>query len=383
MKNIFLLVFFSTIIFSSCKKEVLKQNVYDNVYYEVTPVTLYTSNAEKNKQKSSLQYISILFSDLFNQNIPGSDLNNIGEAILSIGDKGLANQLILRRFGNDRDLAPPRHEFLIAVAGSRKPCATVVRFIIGQDVPVTRERDGVRDVANQIGVARARRGRRRGLKQVPNRALHILRREVRIELVVVPFNQPRRLLVLGLCQCARLAEIAVAAVSRAVARQRCPPIAVGHAGGRRVMIPVHAPDIGEGAHRVIGQQQRIVAEIRHGALVGTDGRPADGAVAGRVPKELDGAKIGRDLRVRRQGQRQRGSKEKRSESAHEQWGWREQCARDADRVLERAEARPQPPRQTTERVPRNTAPTPAPTPAAGARSRRPQPAPDATVTPRG
>jgi len=98
MKNIFLLVFFSTIIFSSCKKEVLKQNVYDNVYYEVTPVTLYTSNAEKNKQKSSLQYISILFSDLFNQNIPGSDLNNIGEAILSIGDKGLANQLILERF---------------------------------------------------------------------------------------------------------------------------------------------------------------------------------------------------------------------------------------------------------------------------------------------
>ena len=85
-------------LFSSCKKEVLKQNVYDNVYYEVTPVTLYTNNAEKNKQKSSIQYISILFSDLFNQTIPGSDLNNLGEVILSIGDKGLVNQLILERF---------------------------------------------------------------------------------------------------------------------------------------------------------------------------------------------------------------------------------------------------------------------------------------------
>ena len=72
--------------------------MYDNVYYEVTPVTLYTSNAEKNKQKSSIQYISILFSDLFNQTLPGSDLNNLGEVILSNGDKGLVNQMILERF---------------------------------------------------------------------------------------------------------------------------------------------------------------------------------------------------------------------------------------------------------------------------------------------
>ncbi len=84
-------------LFSACKKDVLKQNVYDNVYYEVTPVTLYTSNAEKNKQKSSIQYISILYSDLFHQTIPGSDLNNLGEVILSVGDKGLVNQMILER----------------------------------------------------------------------------------------------------------------------------------------------------------------------------------------------------------------------------------------------------------------------------------------------
>ena len=97
MKKIFLLTVFSIALFSSCKKEVLQQNIYDNVYYEVTPVTLYTSNAEKNKQKSSLQYISILYTDLFKQSIPGSDLNNIGEAILSIGDKSIANQMILER----------------------------------------------------------------------------------------------------------------------------------------------------------------------------------------------------------------------------------------------------------------------------------------------
>ncbi|MEI7803021.1 MAG: hypothetical protein WCI97_10275 [Bacteroidota bacterium] len=89
--------FLLPLFFSSCKKEVLKQNVYDNVYYEVTPVTLYTNNAEKNKQKSSIQYISILYSDLFHQTIPGSDLNNLGEVILSMGDKGLANQMILER----------------------------------------------------------------------------------------------------------------------------------------------------------------------------------------------------------------------------------------------------------------------------------------------
>ncbi len=92
------LFFFATvtlIAFSSCKKEIIQQTKYDNVIYEVDPVKLYQSNAEKNKQKSSVQYISILHSDLFNQSISSKDLNGQAEATLSLGDKGIANEMIL------------------------------------------------------------------------------------------------------------------------------------------------------------------------------------------------------------------------------------------------------------------------------------------------
>lgn len=53
-------------LLASCKKDVLQKRVYDNVIYEVNPVALYASNAEKTKQKSSTQYVSILYNDLFN-----------------------------------------------------------------------------------------------------------------------------------------------------------------------------------------------------------------------------------------------------------------------------------------------------------------------------
>ena len=48
----------SIALLASCKKEVLQKHVYDNVIYEVNPVTLYANNAQKTKQKTSLQYIS-------------------------------------------------------------------------------------------------------------------------------------------------------------------------------------------------------------------------------------------------------------------------------------------------------------------------------------
>jgi hypothetical protein len=82
---------------SSCKKDVMQTRVYDNVYYEVNPVTLYATNAEKTKQKSSLQYISILYTDLFNQSMPATKLNQMSEVTLSVGDKTVASNLILQK----------------------------------------------------------------------------------------------------------------------------------------------------------------------------------------------------------------------------------------------------------------------------------------------
>jgi hypothetical protein len=92
------LVAFAVLLLTSCKKDVVQTRVYDNVLYEVNPVTLYESNAQKTKQKSSLQYISILYTDLFNQSIPANKLNKMSEAALSIGDKAAASDLIMQKW---------------------------------------------------------------------------------------------------------------------------------------------------------------------------------------------------------------------------------------------------------------------------------------------
>src|SRR5690242_15513673 len=82
----------------SCKKEIIQKVIYDNTIYGVTPVTLYSSNADKTKQKSPEQFISILYSNLTNQTIPADDLNHIAEITYSIGDKGLVNTMLLENF---------------------------------------------------------------------------------------------------------------------------------------------------------------------------------------------------------------------------------------------------------------------------------------------
>ncbi|HZG00568.1 MAG TPA: hypothetical protein VEY71_06170 [Chitinophagales bacterium] len=85
------------LLFGACKKDVLQKRVYDNVLYEVNPVTLYATNANKTKQKTSLQFISILYTDLFNTSIPASKLNAMSEVTLSIGDKSIASNMILQK----------------------------------------------------------------------------------------------------------------------------------------------------------------------------------------------------------------------------------------------------------------------------------------------
>jgi hypothetical protein len=81
----------------SCKQDVLQTTVYDNTIYDVNPVTLYVNNADKVKQKTSTQYISILYSDLFNQSISGTQLNDLNELTLSVGDKTVVNDMLLQK----------------------------------------------------------------------------------------------------------------------------------------------------------------------------------------------------------------------------------------------------------------------------------------------
>lgn len=83
---------------SGCKETIVQETVHDNVIYEVDTVPIYTNNLEKDKLKTSIQFISILYADLFNQSITSTTLTRLDELILSIGDKGLASEMIISDF---------------------------------------------------------------------------------------------------------------------------------------------------------------------------------------------------------------------------------------------------------------------------------------------
>ena len=94
-------------LFFSCKKEVEEKQVYDNIIYQVDTTRLYLSSAEKTKQKSQTQYISIMYSDLFSKNISSTELNGLDELSLAMGDKTMANEMTLSHYLTSTALDKP------------------------------------------------------------------------------------------------------------------------------------------------------------------------------------------------------------------------------------------------------------------------------------
>jgi hypothetical protein len=87
-------------VVGGCKKTIIQNPVYDNVIYNVDTVYLYSSNVEKDKQKTSTQYLSIMYADLFQQTIPTDVLTDLDELTLAIGDKGLQSALVVNGMVN-------------------------------------------------------------------------------------------------------------------------------------------------------------------------------------------------------------------------------------------------------------------------------------------
>ena len=95
-----------TISFLGCGKETtLTTNpVVDNYIYDVNGEIVYQTSLQKNKQKTPEQYISILYANLFQTSIPVDVLGVLGEVRVAIGDKQMANELILNGFVHDPDV---------------------------------------------------------------------------------------------------------------------------------------------------------------------------------------------------------------------------------------------------------------------------------------
>lgn len=98
--QVFKIIYISAllVVLSSCKKEIEETIVYSNVIYELDDVKIYSSNAEKTKQKSPELLLSIMYSDIFNQGISTNKLLEISELSASNGDKTMFTEMIFSQF---------------------------------------------------------------------------------------------------------------------------------------------------------------------------------------------------------------------------------------------------------------------------------------------
>jgi hypothetical protein len=92
--NCLIWLFAGSVTLSSCKKEI------DPDRYEVNPVELYSSIGEKTKLKSREQYVSILYTNLFQQALSGNQLIEVIDCLESIGDKELGREVLISNFMN-------------------------------------------------------------------------------------------------------------------------------------------------------------------------------------------------------------------------------------------------------------------------------------------
>jgi hypothetical protein len=75
--------------------------------YELNEINATSYNANKNKLKSSNQFISILYANLFQEALSANELVEISRCIQSIGDKEVAHEIILSNFMNKEGVIIP------------------------------------------------------------------------------------------------------------------------------------------------------------------------------------------------------------------------------------------------------------------------------------
>ena len=91
--------------FFSCKKEPER-------IYELNPIEARGFSGKKDKPKSQEQYVSILYTNLFQTALSGNQLVQIINCIESIGDKELAREVIISNFMNRAGIVLPTNEYM-------------------------------------------------------------------------------------------------------------------------------------------------------------------------------------------------------------------------------------------------------------------------------
>jgi hypothetical protein len=83
--------FLAVALLTGCQKQLVNE-------YEIVPVHVDNQGGKKGTLKTDLQFITIMYADLFGTSIPSAELNNINQAYLSFGDKDVVIERIAQHF---------------------------------------------------------------------------------------------------------------------------------------------------------------------------------------------------------------------------------------------------------------------------------------------
>ncbi len=98
--NPLFLLLFVVLAFTACKKE----QIY---VYDVNDVTVRQPDADKPNVKSTTEFISIAYSDLFGTQITQAKLVNLQLAYAAFGDLKLMEEMIIKNFLNESGVDIP------------------------------------------------------------------------------------------------------------------------------------------------------------------------------------------------------------------------------------------------------------------------------------
>ena len=96
-----LIFIFSVLLLFSCKKE-------KNVIYQLNDVTIEKNSTNKNHLKSTTEFISIAYSDIFGTIISTNKLADLTTIYKAFGDKKLIEQMVIKNFLNEPTIQIPQ-----------------------------------------------------------------------------------------------------------------------------------------------------------------------------------------------------------------------------------------------------------------------------------
>jgi len=94
------ILFLLVLVLASCTKE-------KDVMYDVNQVNVANNKGSKTTVKSTTEFVSIAYSDLFNKTIPQNELLKLNTVYQAFGDKKFIEDRIIRNLLNDTNLVVP------------------------------------------------------------------------------------------------------------------------------------------------------------------------------------------------------------------------------------------------------------------------------------